>query len=173
MNDARTYVIAGLLLAIATHFAIVLAMPNVLMNVAYDRVSAHRTHINEMLHPPRVSEASRTIVRPSPDLEYSTCAYDLSRGPVVMRVTAWPQYWSLSLYAANTDNYFVLDDREARGGAEITLVRAGHAHPKEAARAVESPSDRGIALVRRLAPSQAEFDAASAASARDVCAPLR
>ena len=172
MNDARTYAIAGLLLALATHFAIVFGMPRVLMNVAFDRVSAHSAHINEMLRPPRVTEASRAIVRPSPDLEYSTCAYDLSHGPVVMRVTAWPQYWSLSLYAANTDNYFVLDDREAHGGAEITLVRAGHPHPKDAASVVESPTDRGIALVRRLAPSQAEFDAASAASARDVCAPL-
>jgi uncharacterized membrane protein len=173
MSETRTYVIAGLLIAIATHFAIVFAMPRVLMNTAFDRVSAHAAHINQWIEAPRVTAASRTIVRPSPDLHYDACAYDLSHGPVVMRVAAWPNYWSLSLFAENSDNFYVIDDREAHDGAEVTLIRAGHEHPKDAARVVESPTERGIALVRRLAPTQEEFDAAHAASVHDVCALLR
>jgi len=172
MSEARTYVVAGLLIAIATHFAIVFGIPRVMMHGAFDRVSAHSAHTNEWNEAPRVTAASRTIVRPSPDLHYDACAYDLSHGPVVMRVAAWPNYWSLSLFADNSDNFYVLDDREAHEGAEVTLIRAGHEHPKDAARVVESPSDRGIALVRRLAPTQSDWDAAHTASAHDVCAVL-
>ena len=171
MNPAAKYVIAALLIAVATHFAIVHAMPRVLMDAAFARVSDKGAHVNTWRHSPRITEASRTIVLPSPDLHYAVCPYDLSHGPVRIHVDTWPAYWSLSLYAANSDNFFVLDDREAHDGAEITLIRAGHAPPDHAGRIVESPSQRGIALVRRLAPSAAEFDAATEASRGDVCAP--
>jgi uncharacterized membrane protein len=118
----------------------------------------------------RVTPLSRTIVRPSPDFAYSACPYDLEGGPLVIAVSPWESYWSLSLYAANSDNYFVIDDREARGGAEITLIRRGGARPDDAERVVESPSRRGVALVRRLAPTLDEYNRASAVARRDICA---
>ena len=67
----------------------------------------------------------------------------------------------------------MLDDREAHEGAEVTLIRAGHTPPEHAARVVSSPTQRGIALVRRLAPSASDFGAATAASQNDSCASLR
>ncbi len=169
MQAAGKYVLAALLVAIAAHFAIVTAVPSFFMNTAIDRLSAKGAHLNTWQRAPRVSENSRTIVRPSPDLQYSACPYDLSKGPLTIRVDAWPSYWSLSLYAANSDNFFIIDDREAHDGVTITLVRAGHTAPDHAARVVESPTDRGIALVRRLAPTQSDFDAATQASQADVC----
>jgi uncharacterized membrane protein len=87
-----------------------------------------------------------------------------------MAVAPWDAYWSLSLYADSSDNFFVIDDREARYGAEITLVRRGHAHPEGASMVVESPSRRGIALIRRLAPTRDAYDAAAQVARADVCA---
>jgi uncharacterized membrane protein len=87
-------------------------------------------------------------------------------------VRPWRGYWSLSLYQDNSDNFFVIDDREARSGADITLVRQGSTPPEHATQVVESPSTRGIALIRRLAPTQAQYDAASQAGKDDICATI-
>src|SRR5262245_26151974 len=114
MSAAAKYVLAALLVAFVTHFVCIFAAPRVLMNVAFDRVSAGGANAWRLAD--RVTPLSRTIVRPSPDFAYSACAYDLAEGPLTLRVGPWHAYWSLSLYAANSDNYFVIDDREARSG---------------------------------------------------------
>jgi len=162
------YVFGALVIAGLVHFAAIYAVPRVLMNVAIERVGAGGA--NKWTVGDRVTQASRQIVRPSPDFAYSACAYDLSEGPVVISATPWNDYWSLSLYAANSDNFFVIDDREAHYGAEITLVRRGRDHPEGASMVVESPSERGIALIRRLAPRLDAYNAAKQVAAEDVCA---
>ncbi|HEX8900849.1 DUF1254 domain-containing protein [Vitreimonas sp.] len=164
----RKYVWAALISAVLIHFAIIYAVPHVLMNVAITRLS--EMGLNRWQLAPRVTEQSRQIVRPSPDFAYSACTYDLSRGPIVISAAPWREYWSLSLYAGNSDNFFVIDDREAHNGAEITLVRRGRPHPEGASMVVESPSARGIALIRRLAPTPEEYGAAAQVARDDVCA---
>jgi uncharacterized membrane protein len=161
------YVLGALLIAAAVHYATIYAMPRVLMNVAIERIGADG--YNAWRVSDRVTAVSRQIVRPSPDFAYSACAFDLSQGPVVITAAPWNTYWSLSLYAANSDNFFVLDDREARHGAEITLVHRGRAHPEGASMIVESPSERGIALIRRLAPTPDSYNAAKVIATEDVC----
>ena len=170
MSGLGKYIWAALAIAVVTHFAVLYAFPSVLMNVAMQRVGQGHTNI---WHPsPRVTETSRGIVRPSPDLAYSVCPYDLSQGPMQLRVTPWRGYWSLSLYQDNSDNFFVIDDREARGGGDITLIRQGATPPEHARHVVESPSTRGIALIRRLAPTQADYDATTQVAKGDICATL-
>ncbi|HYD88690.1 MAG TPA: DUF1254 domain-containing protein [Vitreimonas sp.] len=164
------YVFGALLIAAVTHIACIYAAPRLMMNVAIERVGGES--YNSWRLAERVSPASRQIVRPSPDFAYSACAYDLSAGPVTISAAPWSSYWSLSLYAANSDNYYVIDDREAEYGAGLTLIRRGARRPDGAAMIVESPSERGIALIRRLAPSPAEYRAAAETARRDVCASL-
>lgn len=173
MKGWLKYLIGALVIAAVAHFAAIYATPRVLMNTAMTRLSVPvggRTGVNTFRLGARVTPAARAVVRPSPDLAYSACVYDLSHGPVRLRVTPWRDYWSLSLFAANSDNFYVLDDREARDGIEITLVRAGAAAPRDAANVVESPSVRGIALIRRLAPSPDTYDAVSRIAPNDECA---
>lgn len=169
MSGWGKYVIAALGVAIIAHIAVIFATPRVLMNVAITRISSV-AGINVWQLSDRVTAASRAIIRPSPDFAYSACVYDLSDGPVVISAAPWEPYWSLSLYAANTDNFFVIDDREARYGAEITLVERGKPHPEGASMVIESPSKRGIALIRRLAPSPDTYNGAAQVARQDVCA---
>lgn len=163
------YVLAALAVAVVTHLAAVYAAPNMLMGVAIKRLS-ETSGYNTWRISDRVTARSRQIIRPSPDFAYSACVYDLSQGPVVITAAPWSPYWSLSLYAENTDNFFVIDDREAHYGAEITLVRAGRAHPEGASMVVESPSRRGVALIRRLAPTPDAYSAAAQVARDDTCA---
>lgn len=169
MRAALKYFITALLAALITHCAVIEATPRVLMEVAFKRLSAGGTNMWRVGE--QVTPMSRTIVRPSPDFAYSACAYDLSRGPLTINTSPWRAYWSLSLYAANSDNYLVVDDREAHDGAAIVLVRRGHIPPDAAARVVESPSERGIALIRRLAPTSEDYAAARRVAEADVCGP--
>jgi uncharacterized membrane protein len=170
MSKAIKYLGAALLAAIVAHFTVIHATPRVLMGAAFDRLGAAGANSWRMAD--RVTPLSRTIVRPSPDFAYSACAYDLSRGPLRLRTAPWHGYWSLSLYAANSDNYFVIDDREARGGADIVLVRRGRAAAEDAVRVVQSPTTRGIALIRRLAPTSDEYNRAREVARNDVCAAI-
>ncbi len=167
MSGWGKYAVAALLAAVITHFVIIFVTPNVLMDVAFKRLgSANAWHLGQ-----RVTQTSRAIVRPSPDFAYSACPYDLGNGPVRIHIAPWGDYWSLSLYAANSDNYYVLDDREAQTGADVLLIRAGSAPPDhETAMIAQSPSQRGIALIRRLAPTPDTYAAVAQVSRGDVCA---
>jgi uncharacterized membrane protein len=169
MSGWGKYVVVALLIAVVTHIATIFATPNMLMDAAMKRLG--NGHYNAWRLGQRVTQNSRAVVRPSPDLAYSACPYDLSNGPVRIHAAPWSDYWSLSLYAANSDNYFVLDDREAQNGADVLLIRAGAAAPeRETARIVQSPSQRGIALIRRLAPTPDAYAAAAQVSRADACA---
>lgn len=167
---AAKYVWAALAAAALAHLAVVHAAPRVMMQTAIERLSNGR--FNSWRVADRVTPLSRTIVRPSPDFAYAACPYDLGQGPIVIAVAPWSSYWSLSLYAENSDNFFVIDDREARNGAEIMLIRRGGARPEHAAHVVESPSRRGVALIRRLAPTLDDYNRAVATARGDLCAGL-
>jgi uncharacterized membrane protein len=168
MSGWGKYIVAALLVAVATHIVAIFAVPNLLMNVALQRLgSTNAWHLGA-----RVTQTSRAIVRPSPDFAYSACPYDLGNGPVRIHVTPWGDYWSLSLYANNSDNFYVLDDREAQNGADVLLIRAGSTPPDhETATIVQSATQRGIALIRRLAPTPDGYAAAAQISHSDMCAP--
>lgn len=170
MTEGAKYVWAVLLIAVLTHLAVIHAAPRVMMAVAIDRIGAGAA--NQWRLGDRVTPLSRTIVRPSPDFAYSACAFDLSRGDVAIEVAPWMDYWSLSLYAANSDNFFVIDDREARAGAEVRLVRRAEPDDAGGARIIESPTDRGIALIRRLAPTPEAYNRAAEVARNDVCAAI-
>jgi len=171
MRKWLSFVLVVAIVAVASHLAVVIAMPRAIMNVAMKRLdaSAESAAPQGWRHAPRTTAESRGIVRPSPDLAYSACVYDLTDGPVSITMAPSVDYWSLSLYAANSDNYFTRNDRAAPDGVKITLIRKGGAAPEGAETIVESPSLRGVAIQRRLAPNAAAFANADAARRGDQC----
>ena len=80
---------------------------------------------------------------------------------------------SVSAFAANSDNFFVINDRQAPNGVDFTLVREGDAAPPGAVMIVESPSTRGIVLQRRIAPTEDRYALADAARQNDLCGPAQ
>lgn len=170
MKKALWFLLTLVVAAAAAHLLMVQAFPRVAMNQAMERLSAGG--VNAFSHAPRTTAESRAVVRPAPDLLYSVCVFDLWRSPVTINVTPSAEYWSLSLYDQQSDNFAVFNDEAHPDGVTVTLVRSGAASPPEAGLVVESPSRTGIALVRRLAPDDASFAAADAARQNDRCAPL-
>jgi uncharacterized membrane protein len=170
LRTLLTASLAALVLAAITHAVLIFAAPSFIMGVAIDRVGQSGRTVNQWLWRDSVSPAQRDIVQPSPDLAYGACAFDLQRGPVRIRIMPGADYVSLSLYADNTDNFFTINDAAMNTGPiEIALIGPGGRAPDGAARVVRSPSTRGLALERRLAPTAEAFAAADAVRREGVC----
>jgi uncharacterized membrane protein len=141
-----------LVLAAIIHWAAVAYAPDLIMSRAMSVMGTRGTNV--ITHGERATAASRRIVKPSPDLLYSQCVFDVSRRPLKI-TTAAPAntYWSVAFYAANTDNFFVLNDTDAKGRpATIVLMGQGQTVPPqpEGTRIVTAPTARGIVLFRTL-----------------------
>ena len=125
---------------------------------------------------PRVTPETQTIVRPSPDLAYAICVIDVSGGPVTLSVPTWPEYGSLSIFDASTDNVYAgsLDARlpDAPGARMIIVALEGQAaEAAEGVDVVTVKKPEALALIRRLAPSQGLYDAAAALIPASTCGP--
>lgn len=158
-------VFAGLL---AWHWTIG-KTPGFLMGQATKRV-ASAGQWNAMTFAPLATDRSRQIVRPSPDLAYASCAFDVSKGPVV--VEALPvasQYWSLSVFDHQTDVAFVRNNRQSNGQPiRIAVVRPGAAAPA-GYEPVPVTGDTGIALIRILVADRGQFPALDQARRLSNC----
>lgn len=160
-----------LVTAAFTAAAAVFAAPSLIMGVAMDRIEAG-AGANAWSHSPPVTPQAQPVIRSSPDLAYSACLFDLALGPVRLKFTPGTDYSSLSLYAANTDNFYAVNDSKiGPEGIEIALIRRGARPPEGAKVVVEAPSRRGLALERRLAPTPEAFAAADALRRTSICAP--
>jgi len=178
MNRKLQWLAAVAVLAVVFHFAIVWAVPRAVMSVAMTKIGGEGA-LNTFSHPSRATDASRAVVRPSPDLAYSICILDLSKGPVRIEVPASAPYTSLALYSSVTDNYFVRNNREGEGlrdGEMIGLVVTGPgdeapAELPEGFAAVASPTAKGLALVRRVIENDEAMPRLDEIRSHSVCAP--
>jgi uncharacterized membrane protein len=161
----------GLVFCIVAHLVTIMLLPNIIMNVALKRISDNAGGVNKLFHSALVTPQTQTIVRSSPDLAYSTCALDLTNGPVEVFIGKGADYASVALYAANTDNVFALNDRKmGPQGARLMIVSPHMPHTAApGVQVVGLPSNRGLILVRRLAPSAADYARVVTEQAGDSC----
>ena len=160
------------LVAALVHLGSTWYLPRFLMNRAMDGLAAQAGGHNQLFHAPPATADSRTIVRPSPDMLYSICVIDLSRGPVRVRALPSEPYASVSVFAANSDNVFVMNDRALAPGAsfEVWVARIDQNVPVSAPVALLS-SDRGLVLVRRVLGDDTRAEALEALRRQARCAP--
>ncbi len=161
-------ILFGLIVAVATAWAAIIYLPYGLMSIAMDRLG--QGGVNTMSYGNLATPERQPVVRPSPDLAYSSCPYDLSKGPVAIDVAPVPgRYSSLSLFDAATDVIFVRNDVEAKDQPyRIVVARAGQAAPA-GTEIVRTSHDRGIALVRLLLKDPAELGGLDAARRQSSC----
>lgn len=158
------------LLAGAAGWHAVLALSTFgLMEGAVRRVSADGG-LNVMRHGALATPEKQPIVRPSPDLAYSTCPYDLSDGPVEVSVSPVPgRYSSLSIFDARTDVKFIRNDQQAKVTPyKVVIAREGQGVPK-GVEVVRVNYDRGIALVRLLLNNPSEIKALDGVRRQSSC----
>ena len=169
------WIVATLVLAVIFHVATVMAIPHLVMKTAYKRIVQRAgSRANVLIHSPRVTVESRAVVRPSPDLLYSVCVYDVSENPLHITASVPDTYWSLSFYQTNTDNFYVLNDRQAKTNpVEIVLVGPEMGVPNVAnAEVVVAPTEKGIFLLRTLIMNEDKLEDLIKIQKEASCNPL-
>lgn len=166
-------VLVGLVIGFGAHQAALRATPYVLMNAAMKKIGS-RGPVNQFAFGEMATADNQPIVRPSPDLSYSTCVFDVSKGPVLIDVAPVPDhYWSVSIFDARTDVAAVRSDRDTGGKpARLRLVRWKPGIKVKSMIGYDDvflKHDRGIALIRILLGSPEEFPAIDAIRRKSAC----
>lgn len=175
MNTGRRewtlWITATLAIALLIHMGTLYALPRLVMAKALAKLGTPNT----MHYMSRPNARSRTVVRPSPDILYASCPYDLSKGPlwVTAKVPHWT-YWSVSAFDSATNNFFVRDDRQIAGNSiELLLVRPHQPWPA-LDNALERiilfpPSERGLILFRAVIDDEKHLPALEALLHQSRC----
>lgn len=152
--------------ALGTHALTLYLAPGFIMDRAMQVLAQRGVGLHGFTTPLRITPQTQQVVRSSPDLYYALCRYDLTGRPAGLDVTmgAWPDYQSLSFFGARTDNFATL--RGVGRPVAVSLLPPGS--PAQDG-AIVSPTQKGVILIRRLAPDAARFAAASEAGTADAC----
>jgi uncharacterized membrane protein len=171
MRDWLFPMLIGLVLAVASYQATLLATPYALMGAAMKRIGSAGPP-NRFAFGPMATADRQPIVRPSPDLSYSTCTFDVSEGPVLIDVEPVPgHYWSVSIFDARTDVATVRSDRDTGGKAARLVLHhkdmqiekvPGYDH-------VALDHEKGIALIRILLNGSTDFTKVDALRRKSNC----
>ena len=142
--------------AYGAYQVILLATPYALMHVAMNKIDG-RLEVNSLGFPPMATADNQPIVRPSPDLAYSGCVFDVSKGPVLLDIAPVPDhYWSVSVFDARTDvRPCAVTATPAESLPGWRCSNPVSRHPRDRARHIQH--DHGIALVRVLLGSPDEY----------------
>lgn len=137
-----------LVIAFGTHVLFLFATPYLMM-AGLNYALGKETGYGKIFLAEQPEHGKDRIVRSSPDLLYSTCAFRMKDGPLRVRAPASPGYMSVSFFGHNTDNFFAINDQQAPEGFDVLLVKRGEkvAVP-EGARLLETDTPYGVILFR-------------------------
>ena len=95
---------------------------------------------------------SREVVRPSPDLMYSGCGYDVTYKPLVIETDIPSTYWSASFFAYNSDNFATINNDQTNKENIRIYLFGPNSKPSQIndGYVVVSPSNKGLMLIRKF-----------------------
>jgi uncharacterized membrane protein len=169
---------AGVLLGLLVHLVSVLALPRIATQDAYSRLTP-MTKLNAVTQLPPADPANSPMPFMDPAFALAICRYDLSDGPLKLKVPVSQAYTSVSFYTRNEIAYYAINDRSAgRKVIELDLMtEAQHnALPEDeeitaADRLIiDSPTTTGLILLKALAPEPGLMPQAQVSLAASTCA---
>lgn len=174
MIRAVSYSAVFAVAAVAGHLATLHALPPLFMSRAMEMLQSQGAPINAIRLAPRMTPQTQTVVRPSPDLAYSICLFDVTDGPVRVEAARGPDYASMSVYDARTDNIaaFSLRDGSNEPNAIVIALQGEETRGARDGFRVNVDHPKGVVLIRRLAPTAALYDDAARLAEQDLCEAL-
>jgi uncharacterized membrane protein len=171
-------IIAGVLLGGVVHLVSVLALPRIASQDAYSRLTP-TTKEKAVTQLPLADPANSPLPFMDPAFAMAICRYDLSGGPIKLTVPVSQAYTSVSFYTRNEVAYYAINDRSAgRKVIELDLMTETqhNALPEDeevtaADRLIiDSPTEKGLILLKALAPEPGLMPQAQASLAASSCA---
>lgn len=158
----------ALICALIIHLTTIFWVPRHANWQVWQFLSGNGELVNAWYHSPRQTPENAGDIKAAPEVGYSTCAIDLSDGPVQLRVNAWSPYTSLALYDATGFNFFVVNDTQMPDGYTELVLSTGAADGGPI-RHVRSPTRRVVAMTRRLVPDEDGWSRLEGVQNGDVC----
>lgn len=171
------WIIGGVLLGGIVHLATVLAMPRAASQDAYSRLAA-LTPVNRVVALPASTTQHSVLPFMDPAFAVAVCRYDLSAGSIKLNAPVSEAYTSVTFYTRDSVAYYAINDRAAgRRAIELDLMTpAQHAQVPEEEDVtaadrliIDSPSTRGLIVLRALAPEPSLMAMAQRALAAAQC----
>ena len=164
-----------LALAAGAHYAFIVAYPHAIIAGLQRRLINNDYPVNSLRHGNRPTAKDRLVVGPSPDIIYSIGVYDVSKAPLRITGPLTDSYASLSLYAHNSDNFFVQNDQQVEGGHfDLVLIGPNATDPHvNGVPTVRAPTNTGIILFRFFAGEGSQFEKIDNRRREITCTPLR
>lgn len=146
-------------------------IPPYIMSKTLEQFEVFGGAYNSQGHAPPIDETSRSVVRPSPDILYSGCMYDLSQGPlsITMPELGHGALAVLSFYDARTNNFYRIDNHSFPEGVPIPPLLLTQDDSQEGEFIVHSPSETGLVLYRRILSGGVSIEAADTTRQGFVC----
>ena len=117
----------------------------------FDRATGANESVNTvLLRTDTANSDTRGLKRPSSDIMYSICTYDVKYKPLIITSSIPDSYWWISFYSNNTDNFVTLNDHDIENNYLKIYLAGVNSEPKKVSNGtvVVSPTDTGYALVR-------------------------
>jgi uncharacterized membrane protein len=172
-------ILAGVLLGLVVHLVSVLALPRIATQDAYSRLTP-MTKENAVTQLPLADPNTSPMPFMDPAFALAICRYDLSGGPLKLKVPVSQSYTSVSFYTRNEIAYYAINDRSAgKKVIELDLMtEAQHnalPEDEEVTAAdrliIDSPSATGLIVMKALAAEPGLMTQAQASLAAATCAP--
>lgn len=162
--------------AALAHWATLEATPGAIMSRAMDAMETRGIPLHGFVLVPRATPQNQSVVRPSPDLAYSICRYDLESAPQGLSIVAgaYSGMASVSFFDAETNNFATFRLSEGRD-TSIRLINTemnSEADVTPGEDVAVSPSQKGLILIRRLASTAAQYDRVKSVALQDQCSPF-
>ena len=170
-------VAAGVLLGLIVHLVSVLALPKIASEDAYSRLTP-LTKLNAVTQLPLADPGNTLMPYLDPAFAEAICRYDLSTGPLKLKVPVSQAYTSVSFYTRNELAYYAINDRSAgKKVIELDLMtEAQHNDLPEdedvtaADRLIiDSPTNTGLIVMKALAAEPSLMAQAQASLAASSC----
>jgi uncharacterized membrane protein len=170
-------ILGALLLGGIVHLSTVLAMPRAANQDAYSRLE-QTTPVNAVVPLPAPTAKDAVVPFMDPSFAVAVCRYDLSEGPLKLRAPLSQAYTSVTFYTRNSVAYYAINDRAAgKRAIELDLMTAEqHAQVPEEEDVtaadrliIDSPTGRGMIVLRALAPEPGLMTMAQQALANAQC----
>ncbi|MEM7492885.1 MAG: DUF1254 domain-containing protein [Pseudomonadota bacterium] len=167
------FVVITLASFVLFHMATLHFIPSTIMSAVQTRMAERGIPINQWNASPRMTPQTQTIVRPSPDLSYAICRFNLREGAVLISAPGWDGYGSLSVFDARTNNVLVTNlDGQSAGVLLYHPTKPPKQEGRYYVRTDEEAvafSGEGVALIRRVAPTKAKHNEAAQLVDQSIC----
>ncbi|HLG80433.1 MAG TPA: DUF1254 domain-containing protein [Bradyrhizobium sp.] len=170
-------ILAGVLLGLVVHLVSVLALPRIASEDAYSRLTP-LTRLNAVTPLPPADPSNTLMPYLDPAFAVAVCRYDLSTGPIKLKVPVSQAYTSVSFYTRNELAYYAINDRSAgKKVIELDLMTEKQHEdlPEEedvtsADRLIiDSPTATGLIVLKALAPEPGLMAQAQSSLAASTC----